>query len=81
MQQLIEIQHRLTAKFQGDHSRIARMEHFVGLLKTAIDGLAGLGVVVSVGVEGLEGFSPVVNTDTELNIANAIKQVGYAADR
>lgn len=44
----------LAAKWEGDHSRIARMYHFVALLKAGMEGLAQIGVVVYADVEGLE---------------------------
>lgn len=44
----------LAAKWEGDHSRIARMVHFVGLLKSGMEGLASLGVVIYADVEGIE---------------------------
>jgi hypothetical protein len=50
----IRLQNLLTAKFEGDHVRIARMQHFIGLLRTGLDGLATLGVVIKISAEGLE---------------------------
>lgn len=40
----------LEARWEGDHSRIARMLHFVALLKAGMEGLAQVGVVVYVDV-------------------------------
>lgn len=48
---IIRIQQLLSIKFSKDHSRVARMSHFMGLLKTAVDGMATLGVVLRVEVE------------------------------
>jgi hypothetical protein len=54
----IQIQSLLTAKFAGDNTRISRLAHFMGLLKSGLDGMAGLGVVMRLEVEGLEGITP-----------------------
>lgn len=44
----------LAARWEGDHSRIARMQHFVALLKAGMEGLAQVGVVVYVDVPEIE---------------------------
>lgn len=44
----------LGARWEGDHSRIARMYHFVALLKSGMEGLASIGVVVYVDVPDIE---------------------------
>lgn len=49
-----EIQVLLTAKHAGDHVRIARIAHFMGLLKSGVDGMASMGVVIKLDVPGLE---------------------------
>lgn len=40
----------LAAKWEGDHARIARMQHFAALLKAGMEGLAQIGIVVYVDV-------------------------------
>lgn len=55
---LMRMQTLLAARFLKDHSRLARMSHFMGLLKSAVDGMAGLGVVLRVEADGLEGEKP-----------------------
>jgi len=47
------MQARLETRFEGDHARIARMRHFMGMLKSSVDGLIAIGVVVNVDIEGL----------------------------
>lgn len=56
--ELNQIQSILTARSNGDHWRLARIAHFMGLLKTAIDGMASLGVVLRVEAEGVSGEEP-----------------------
>lgn len=51
---VMKLQELLTMKFEGDHARIARMQHFASLLKTGIDGMATLGVIINIEVEGIE---------------------------
>lgn len=55
MRDVNEIQKLLAAKFEGDYLRISRMAHFMGLLKTALDGMVSLGVVIRIEAQGLEG--------------------------
>lgn len=54
---LMQMQTLLAARFPKDHSRLARMSHFMGLLKSAVDGMAGLGVVLRVEADGLDAMS------------------------
>lgn len=55
---LIRMQTLLAMKFQGDQTRIARMAHFMGLIRTGVDGMASLGVVLRVEGDGLERGQP-----------------------
>jgi hypothetical protein len=54
----IQIQSLLTAKFAGDNFKLARVAHFMGMLKTGIDGMSALGIVMRIEAEGLEGLVP-----------------------
>lgn len=49
-----EIQLALEHIYDGDHTRLNRMRHFMGLLRSAVDGMATLGVVLKLEVEGLK---------------------------
>jgi hypothetical protein len=51
---LSEIQKALTIRFADDYSKISRIAHFIGMMKTGIDGLSALGVVINLNVDGLE---------------------------
>lgn len=53
--ELNKIQSILSARAEGDHWRLARISHFMGLLKTGVDGMASLGVVLRVEAEGMSG--------------------------
>lgn len=48
-----QIQKILTTQHEGDHVRVARIQHFMGLLKSGIDGMASLGVVLRIEAEGM----------------------------
>lgn len=48
----------LASRMAGDHSRVARMAHFMGLIRTGVDGMASLGVVLRVEGEGFERGRP-----------------------
>lgn len=52
------IQKILTNKYRGDDVKIARTAHFMGLIKSGIDGMASLGVVLDVQAQGVEGQDP-----------------------
>lgn len=71
-----EIQRVLEAKFADDHSRAVRMRHFMGLLRTAVDGLATMGIVLRVDAEGLEGAEvPPPPPDPLNSLAEAIAHI------
>lgn len=57
MRDVNEIQKLLAVKFEGDYLRISRMAHFMGLLKTALDGMVSLGVVIRIEAQGLDGIT------------------------
>lgn len=48
MQQILE------ARFVDDYARLARMRHFMALLRSAADGMAGIGIVLEINAEGLD---------------------------
>jgi hypothetical protein len=56
-----EIQTLLTARFGDDYSRISRMAHFMGLLKTGLDGMASLGIVLRLEGENLDPVEGLVS--------------------
>lgn len=82
---LMRIQTLLTMRFRDDHARRARMAHFMGLLKTGLDGMATLGVVMRVEVDGLmESSSPPPPpppdplTSLDLAIAHMVRATTHA---
>lgn len=74
---VLRIQQLLASKFAGDHIRSARMAYFMGLLKTSVDGMAGLGVVLRVECDGLaeqKPIPPTIDPLTSLDTAIALMQ-------
>lgn len=72
-----ELQQRLASRFAGDHIRSARMAYFMGLLKTSVDGMAGLGVVLRVECDGLaqqKPLPPTIDPLASLDTAIALMQ-------
>jgi hypothetical protein len=48
------IQRKLATRFEGDYTRAARMHHFMNMLRAALDGMASIGVVIQVEVNGVD---------------------------
>lgn len=53
-----QIQKILTKTFEGDHVRVARTAHFMGLVKSGVDGMATLGIILRINVHGLQEYQP-----------------------
>lgn len=73
----LQIQKILTGIFEGDHVRIARTAHFMGLVKSGIDGMASLGIILRLDVYGLEGAEakpPEIDPLSSLEVAIAFMQ-------
>jgi hypothetical protein len=74
-----QIRQLLEAKFEGDHARTARMNHFVNMLRDAVDGLAVTGVVIKCEPLGLDG-SPLPSKPYALeSLETAIKTMQEAS--
>lgn len=54
------IQKILTTRFDGDDVKMARTAHFMGLIKSGIDGMATMGVVLDIQPRDLEYLQPVL---------------------
>ena len=72
---LIDLQNKLIAKFPGDHARMARVAHFMGLIRTGLEGMAAMGVVMWVEGQDLEGLEeapkapdPLSSLDTAIDL-------------
>lgn len=76
------LQEMIQSQFRNDHSRCARVAHFVGLLKTGVEGMATMGVVLRIEAENLElkaALQPVPDVISSLEAAIAHVQGGSHA--
>lgn len=82
---LIDLQKRLEAKFSDNPARVARIAHFMELIKTGLDGMAAMGVVMWVEGQDLEGLEqppaspdPLSSLDTAIDLMQkASKNAAY----
>jgi len=58
MANIEEMRKILAEKYKDNQGQMARMTHFVGLLKAGMEGLISMGIVVYVDAEGLEDTEP-----------------------
>lgn len=72
---LIDLQKRLEARFSDNPARVARTAHFMGLIKTGLDGMASMGVVMWVEGQDLESLTeapvppdPLSSLDTAIEL-------------
>ena len=68
---------QLVAQNKFDANRSTRAAYFLSLIKNGVDGLAGLGVVVKIEVDGLEPMElgpPAANPLESLELAIALMQ-------
>lgn len=73
---LYVMQQKLETRFEGDHARIARMRHFMGMLKSSVDGLVALGIVIQIDIEGLPDVAAPATPNALESLESAIAQMG-----
>lgn len=79
---LSKLQTLLQMKYKNDASRVARIAHFIGLLKTGVDGMATMGVILNISTDDIElqgAAEPVPNALSSLDAAIAHVQGGSRA--
>lgn len=79
---LSKLQTTLQMRYKNDASRVARIAHFIGLLKTGVEGMATMGVILNVTSDDIElrgAIEPVSDVLGSIDAAIAHVQGGSHA--